>query len=75
MLFTFLFFKIFIKPRKKFITKNLVITHKLSTLKGFNYKEIFFAIIIMFFGFCYCPREMAKEEGKIKIKCIVSMKV
>jgi hypothetical protein len=35
------FFYIFVKPKKKFITKNLVITYKLNIIEGFYHKYIF----------------------------------
>ncbi len=51
-----LFFSFYVsfKPRKFFfITENLVITYKLSTIEGFYYKVNDFATILGFLGFCH----------------------
>jgi len=53
-------------PLKKFYTKNLVITYKLSTIEGFYYKERDFATILVIFGFCHSLGEITKEEKKEK---------
>jgi len=56
------FFYNFIKPRKFFISKNLVIIFKLSTIKSLYYTYKNFATILVFLGSCHSPREIAKEE-------------
>jgi hypothetical protein len=58
------FFYTFIKPRKKIITKNLIITYKISTIQSFYYKEKDFVTILVFLGFCHSLGEIAKEEKK-----------
>jgi hypothetical protein len=57
-----LFFYAFIKFLKKIITKNLVITYKLSTIESFYYKEKNFIITLVFLGFCHSLGKIAKEE-------------
>ncbi len=52
------FFYAFIKFRKFFITKNLVVIYKLSRTKSFYYKER----LCHKLGFCHSPRKIAKEE-------------
>ncbi len=60
------FFNAFVKPRKFFITKNLVITYKLSTMESFYYKERNFTTILVFLGFCHSLGKITKEEKKGK---------
>jgi hypothetical protein len=43
-----LFFNAFVKLRKFFITKNLVLIFKLSTIKSFYYRKKDFAAILGF---------------------------
>jgi hypothetical protein len=62
--FCFFFFNVFIKPKFFFITNNLVITYKLSTIEGFYYKERVFATILVFIGFCHILGKIAKEKEK-----------
>jgi len=42
-----------IKPKKKFITKNLAITYKLSTIESFYHKVSNFAMGLIFLNFCH----------------------
>ncbi len=63
----FFSFYISFKPRKKFITKNLVITFKLNTIKIFLPERKRFYHGPGFFYFCHSLRE---TQRKIKIKII-----
>ncbi len=65
----FVFFNVFIKPIKFFITKNLVIAYKLSTIKGFYYRDIDFATILVLFGFYHSLGEITKEGKKKCCSC------
>jgi hypothetical protein len=56
----------FIKPRNFFITKNLIITYKLSTIQSFYFKKRDFVTILVFLGFCHRLGKIAKEEEKIR---------
>jgi hypothetical protein len=58
------FFYTFVKPRKKFISKNLIIIFKLRTIESFYYTQKDFATILVFLGSCCSPREIAKEQQK-----------
>jgi hypothetical protein len=60
-------FNTFIKFRKFFITTNLIIIYRLSTIKGFYYNEKDFSTILIFLGFCHNLREITKEEIYIYI--------
>jgi hypothetical protein len=72
----FFFLYVSVKPKKFFITKNLVITYKLSTINGFCHKVKDFSMVLGFFSFCLNPREITKEIEKIDIKvCIASVNV
>jgi hypothetical protein len=58
------FFYVFVKPRKFFITKNLIITYKLSTVEVPQKEKLCHNL-----GFCHSLGKIAKEEEKIgKIK-------
>lgn len=57
-----LFSYAFIKLRKFFITKNLVIIFKLSVVEKFYSVERDFVIILVFLSSCHNLREIAKEE-------------
>ncbi len=65
-------FTFFFKPKKFFIFKNLVITYKLSTLKGFYHKVRDFVMVLVFLNFCHGPKKIAKEKEKIEIKKYVA---
>jgi hypothetical protein len=68
-----LFSIFFVNPIKFFITKNLVITYKLSTIEGFCHKKNFFATILVFLSFCHNFTKK-KNEKKMKIKeCVASV--
>jgi hypothetical protein len=57
-----------------FITKNLVITYKLNTIKGFYYKVNDFSTVLVFLGFCHNPKKIAKEKEEKEIKkCVVGV--
>ncbi len=58
-----LFFYVFAKPRKYFITKNLIITYKLSTVEDSQREKLFHNL-----GFCHSLGEIATEEEKIGLK-------
>ncbi len=45
------YLSVFFKPRKFFITKNLINIYKLCIIISFYYKEKFFAIILVFLVF------------------------
>ncbi len=45
-----------------FITKKLVITYKLNTIKGFSHKRKNFATILVFFDICHSLGEITKEK-------------
>ncbi len=45
---SFSFLYIFVKPKKFFISKNLVITYKLNTIKGLCHKVKDFVTILVF---------------------------
>ncbi len=45
-----------------FITKKLVITYKLNTIKGFYYKSRNFATILIFLDFCHSLGEITKGK-------------
>jgi hypothetical protein len=57
-----LFFYAFLKLVKFFVTNNLVITYKLSTIESFYYKEKDFTTILVFLGFCHSLEKIAKEK-------------
>jgi len=57
-----LYFYAFIKLRNFFISKNLIIIFKLSTIENFYYIEKDFDIILVFLSFCHSLREITKEE-------------
>ncbi len=61
-----------IKPKKFFITKNVVITYNLSTIKGFYHKERDFATDLVFLSFYCSPRVIAKKRKEIEIKEFVA---
>ncbi len=73
----FFTFYVFIKPVKFFfITKKLVITYKLNTIKGFYHKVTNFAMVLVFLFFCHNFKEMAKEFFKnIYYECVVNVNV
>jgi len=56
------FLYVFVKPRNCFIRKNLVITYKLNTIKGFCHKEKDFARVLVFLNFCHSLRKITKEN-------------
>jgi len=71
---SFFFLCVFFKPKCFFITKNLVITYKLSTIEGFYHKERDFAMVLVFLSFYYSPKEIANKNKEIEIKeCIVGV--
>ncbi len=45
------------------ITKNLVITYKLSTIKGFYHKMNDFSTIMVFLGFCHAYSQLGYPKG------------
>jgi hypothetical protein len=54
-----------LKPKKFFITKNLIIIYKLNTINGFYHKVNDFAMVLVFLSFCYSLKEIAKgKENK-----------
>jgi len=55
-------FLMFSSSLKKFITKNLVLIFKLSTIENFYYIERDFVTILIFLGFCHSLKEITKEE-------------
>jgi hypothetical protein len=72
----FLFFYVYVKPKKFFITKNLVITYKLSTIDDFYHKVKDFAMVLVFLSSCFNPRKITKEIEEIEIKeCVASVNV
>jgi hypothetical protein len=52
---------------KVFITNNLIIIYKLSTIESLYYKEKVFTTILVFLDFCHNPRKIAKEKENINI--------
>jgi hypothetical protein len=73
---SFFFLYVSIKLKKFFITKNLVITYKLSTINGFYHKVSDFSTILVFLNFCYSLEEIAKKKLKNEIKdCAINMNV
>jgi hypothetical protein len=57
-----------------FITKNIVITHKLSTIEGFYHKMNNFVMVLVFLIFFHNPNEIAKKKEKKEIKeCVVGV--
>jgi len=63
-----------IKPKKFFITKNLIITYKLSTIEGFYHKVSNFAMGLIFLNFCHSFKEITKGKKEIKInECVVGV--
>ncbi len=65
------------QAQKKIISKNLVITYKLSTIKGFCHKVGDFVIVLVFLNFCHGLKEIAKGKKKeIGIKeCVADVNV
>ncbi len=63
MFFLYAFFE-FIKV---FITNNLIIIYKLSTIESLYYKERGFTIILVFLDFCHNFKKIAKEKIYINI--------
>jgi hypothetical protein len=59
------FFYAFIKLFFFFITKNLIIIFKLSTIESLYYIKKYFTTILVFLGFCHNLKEIAKEEENI----------
>ncbi len=57
----FFFFNTFVKPRKFFILKNLVIIFKLNTIEKLYYTERFYHNL-SFSWFLSCPRAITKEQ-------------
>ncbi len=73
---SFFFLYISIKPKKFFITKNLVITYKLNTIEGFCHKVRDFIMVLVFLSFCHNPKGITKEGEEIEIKeCVVGVNV
>jgi hypothetical protein len=52
---------------KVFITNNLIIIYKLSTIESLYYKERVFTTILVFLDFCHNLRKIAKEKENINI--------
>jgi hypothetical protein len=52
---------------KVFITNNLIIIYKLSTIESLYYKERVFTTILVFLDFCHNLRKIAKEKIYINI--------
>ncbi len=61
------FFYIFVKSIKFFITKNLVITYKLSTTT-----KKYFAMVLIFLSFCHNLEKLAKKK-KSKSKSVLQV--
>ncbi len=59
--FFFFFFPCFYEAKKSFITKNLVIVYKLSTMEGFYYKVNAFVMGLVFLYFCHSFKEISKK--------------
>jgi hypothetical protein len=55
----------FYQAPKIFITKNLVITYKLSIIKGFCHKLRDFVTILVFLSFCHSLKGITKEKEEI----------
>jgi hypothetical protein len=49
---------IYVKSIKFFITKNVVIAYKLSTIEGFYHKVSDFALVVVFLNFCHSPKKI-----------------
>ncbi len=45
-----------------FITKNLIITYKLSTIEGFYHKMSDSIVVLVFLSFCHSPKKIVKEK-------------
>jgi len=59
-----------------FFAKNMVITYKLNTIKGFYHKVTNFAMVLVFLFFCHNFKEMAKEFFlNIYYECVVNVNV
>ncbi len=70
----FFFIYISIKPKKKFIAKNLVVTYKLSTIEDFCHKLKDFITVLVFLSFCHSLKRITKEKEEVEIKkCIVNV--
>jgi hypothetical protein len=61
---------IFVKPKRFFISKNLVITYKLSTIKSFCHKVRDFVMVLIFLNFCHGLEEIAKRK-----ECVASVNI
>jgi len=61
------------KLRIFFISKNLIIIFKLSTIESFYYRKKDFATILVFLGSCHSPREITKEEIYIYINININI--
>jgi len=55
-------FYVYVKPIKFFVTKNLVIIYKLSTIEGFYHKVNDFSTILVLNFFCHSPKEIGKKS-------------
>ncbi len=72
--FIFFFIKFLSSPKQKFITKNLVITYKLSTIESFYHKVNNFVMVLVFLSFYHNPNEITKENVEKEIKeCVVGV--
>jgi hypothetical protein len=60
------FLYIFVNPINFFITKNLVITYKLNTIKGFCHKKKYFATVLVFLNFCHNFRKIKNDKERNK---------
>jgi hypothetical protein len=68
------FLYVSIKPKKFFITKNMVITYKFKHNRWFLPQSERFCHGLGFFSFCLNRREITKEIEEIEIKkCVTSV--
>jgi len=56
------FFYTFVKLRKFYFSKNLIIIFKLSIIESFYYTKRNFTTILVFLGSCHSPKTITKEE-------------